>query len=260
MPKPNHLFDHLVDPQNKDRRGLLHLNSSRERLRFSYTCDDGNWATVARLVAQSTMSALTWFPDSNVCFLDATSPVWEALRLAGLGNPTGSTVISNVIAAELSDWLSEPYRNEDRAASIKAAISNETWIKSFRLEGSESLRQAAYYYTNLLGFRRSLARPFRLDGSTFVNTAASDRPITMNAIKDSIGFRAVGLAKKGRNDEEKTGWIKLNDEMHCLTAIVYALTTGRETVILTADADFLEVFYKAQWFIDMHYRAGALLS
>ena len=37
--------------------------------------------------------------------------------------------------------------------------------------------------------------------------------------------------------------------------ILYALRNRRDCMMLTADADFLEVFQKAQWFFDTHYRA-----
>lgn len=56
-------------------------------------------------------------------------------------------------------------------------------------------------------------------------------------------------------DAEGNREINLNDELHCLMAICHSLLTGRESVILTADRDFIEVFWKAQWFFDTHYRA-----
>src|SRR5262249_7428462 len=72
---------------------------------------------------------------------------------------------------------------------------------------------------------------------------------------NTLGPRAQRLAKKGRDDAEATGQTNISDEMHCIMAILYALQNRQRTVILTADADFVEIFYKAQWFFDTHYRA-----
>src|SRR5262249_43058999 len=78
---------------------------------------------------------------------------------------------------------------------------------------------------------------------------------TMNAIKDKVGLRAQRLAKKGLIDAEKKGAINVSDELHCVMVVTHALMRGADSVILTADEDFLEIFFKLQWFLDTHYRA-----
>ena len=65
----------------------------------------------------------------------------------------------------------------------------------------------------------------------------------------------AGLAKKGRIDAEGKGVISISDELHCLMVITNALIRGLDSVILTADEDYVEIFFKAQWFFDTHYRA-----
>jgi hypothetical protein len=106
----------------------------------------------------------------------------------------------------------------------------------------------------LLGERRRLASPLP-NGSTYVGTPAADKCTTMNAIGVQMGRRAQGLAKKGRADAENKGTINVSDELHCLIVITHALLACQESMILTADEDYIEVFAKAAWLIDTHYRA-----
>ena len=68
----------------------------------------------------------------------------------------------------------------------------------------------------------------------------------MDVIKKKIGERAVGLAKKGRDDAELKGAININDEAHCLMVILNALINRRHSVLITADSDYIEIFFKAQ--------------
>lgn len=254
MAKPNHLLDHLLNPKNRDRRSPIISTANSNRLQFGYYGNPGDWSTVADYIAGPVRWPVTWFPDANVAFLEATTPVWDALRLSALGTPNGNTVISGVVEAEMTEWLNAPYRNKDRAVAIKAAMDGETWIRKFRVGTSNPMNLGLYSYTHLLGFRRSLARPCP-DGTTLVDTNAANKSDTMNAIRNKLGPRAQGLAKKGRDDAEANGAINVSDEMHCMMAILYALQNRRDTVILTADADYIEIFYKAQWFFDTHYRA-----
>ena len=48
------------------------------------------------------------------------------------------------------------------------------------------------------------------------------------------------------------------DEALVYLAIEHALTTGRQTLIMTRDADVEEQFFKLVWLIDTHYRAMLL--
>lgn len=153
----------------------------------------------------------------------------------------------------MSEWLSDPRHNRDRAHDIKTAMDNDTWIRKFRMGPSHPLNAVLYSYTHLLGFRRWLAQPLP-DGTTLLGTVAANRSGTMNEIRNKVGARAGGLAKKGRKNAKTGGKINISDEMHCVMAILYALLARRDTVILTADMDYLEIFYKAQWFLDTHYR------
>jgi hypothetical protein len=254
MAKTNPLLDHLLDPENRDPTSAGVVSLDRNRLHYRYLGLYGTWGDIAGLITAPTFAGTAWFPDANVAILDQTAPVWDALRLTSLGSPIGSTVISGVTEFELKEWLNEPYRNRQRADSIKAALEDETWIRKFRMGIGHPLNKALYGYSHLLGFRRSLARR-NADGQTLVETDAADKSRTMNEIRKQFGPRALGLAKKGRIEDEERGVINLGDEMHCLMAIAYALMNHRPSIILTADVDYLEIFFKAQWFIDAHYRS-----
>ena len=162
--------------------------------------------------------------------------------------------MSAVIEHEVSEWLNEPRHHEDRAEAIRIALEGETWIKRFRLGAKSPIYPAIIGYMHLLGIRRSLARP-RINGLTLSDTYPIAKSEIMNAIRNKIGTRAQGLAKKGRIDAENKGFINISDELHCMLVITYALTTGKESIILTADEDLIEIFWKAQWFFDTHYRA-----
>lgn len=253
MAKKNPLVEYLFDPEKRDRPDLISLGHGPERLVYSHFGEPGDWRTVAGFISGLRRWPVTWFPDANVAINDAAAPVWDALRVAGLAAPDGSAALSGVVEAELREWLDDPYRNKERANAIKASLDGSGWIRKFLVSPSHPLNPAMYWYTQLLGFRRGLARACP-DGMTLVGTDAADKAATMNAIREKLGGRAQGLAKKGRNDADRTGFVNVSDEMHCMMVILYALTNRRNAMMLTADADHLEIFYKAQWFLDTHYR------
>jgi hypothetical protein len=257
MGKPNYLLEHFADPKNWDPTNRVPATAGLGRLTLWYAGKPGTWADVARAVTDPRNANAAWFPDANVAFLPATTPVWDALRVAALGCPAGTTILSGVAEAEMQEWLADPYRLKDRAAAIRTALAGRTWVRRFRVANDDPLNVALVDYTHLLGFRRLLARPLP-DGTTFLGAKGADKSASMNAVRNYAGPRALGLVKKGRTDFEATGQVNISDEMHCLMAIFFALRHRRPTVILTADDDHREIFYKAQYLIDMHYRAWLL--
>src|SRR5262249_530042 len=148
--------EHFADPKNRVTCTSILVTPTPNRLQFECYGAIGDWSDVGHLIAKPTHAGVAWFPDANVAFLDATSTVWSALRLAALGQPNGSAVISGVAEYEMTEWLREPYRNRERAAAIRAALESETWVRSFRVASSNPLNKALYGYAHLLGFRRSL--------------------------------------------------------------------------------------------------------
>src|SRR6266542_422018 len=250
--KEKHLLNHLQNPAYRDERDrIVFPGDDDNRLRPTYVVDSGDWRDVTRIIAASARLLTAWFPDANVSILDETAPVWDALRMAALGSSVESTVVTGVLRQE---WLENPRRNKDRAEAILAALANRTWARRFGLEDSSPILPAVLGYVRLLGLRRYLALPTS-DGLTMIGTDPEKKSETMNTIGNEVGHRAQRLAQKGRRDFEKDGEVNINDELHCLIAICHSLLTGRESVILTADEDFIEILEKAQWFFDTHYRA-----
>jgi hypothetical protein len=254
MIKPNYLVEHFHDPRRRDLPSRIAINDNPNRLRFRYLGDHGDWNTVVRFIYDHDRWPVAWIPDANIAFLDGTTPVWEALRASALGNPDGSTVVTGVVEAEMTQWLNSPYHNQKRAADIKAAMDGSTWIRIYRIDPANPYSTALYGYTHLLGFRRFVTQKTD-NGSSLFGTDPADKSGTMNAIHKGLGFRALGLAKKGRKDIEEHGKINISDEMNVLMAVLHALIKKRHSIILTTDPDYVEIFYKAQWFLDTHYRA-----
>jgi hypothetical protein len=250
MSNPNTLFEHFADPTFRDQQAV---GPGRGRLSFTYGKGDGNWETVARIIQQCATTARRWYPDANVAFLPATEVIWEAMRAAGLGTPGGVGALTSVTLAEMDEWLNAPFRLKDRAGNINEAIASNTWLHAVKKPGFP-FGLGIRGYMLLLGERRRLASVLP-NGSTYVGTPAADKCTTMNAIGVRMGRRAQGLAKKGRADAENNGMINVSDELHCLIVITRALVGCQESMILTADEDYIEVFFKAAWLIDTHYRA-----
>jgi hypothetical protein len=223
-------------------------------LHLRYGSIPGGWNNVARLVHASLGHSVSWFPDANVAILDETTGVWEALRLVALGSGGSTAFLTAIVREELREWLEDPHHHVDRSKALRDSLAGGTWARKFNLQPESRILTAILGYVRLLALRRFLARPTP-DGMTMVATDPTKKSETMNAIGNKIGRRAQGLAKKGRIDSEKHGRVNMNDELHCLLAISSALMTGSETIILTSDSDMVEIFYKAQWFFDTHYRA-----
>jgi hypothetical protein len=254
VPKPNYLVAHFSDPRRHDRPSRVAISDNPNRLKFLYLVGKGDWNTVARFIFGRSRWPVDWIPDSNIAFLDATTPVWDALRAVALGNPDGATVVTGVVEAEMTEWLNLPYRNQERAANIKAALDAGTRIKRFLVDRTNPYNTALCGYAHLLGFRRFVTQKTGA-GTTLFDTDPADKSGTMNAIRKLLGPRAQDIAKKGRDDAERHRTINISDEMNVLMAVLYALLAKRNSIILTADRDYVEIFYKVQWFLDTHYRA-----
>jgi hypothetical protein len=248
------LFGHVDNPEFHDPGSALVLPGGNRRLALLRRHLSGGWDAVASVVSDPRNERIAWFPDANVAILDATTPVWDSLRFVALLSKRPSTVFTSIVAHELEEWIQDPHRNADRAQAIRDALTKKTWATTFALEEESKILTGVLGYFALLAMRRALTAPM-WNGQSYVGTDAQEKCETMNAIGKQLGRRAQLLAKKGRIDAEAGRGINAKDEVHCLMAICHALLTGQETMILTADVDFLEIFFKAQWFFDTHYRA-----
>jgi hypothetical protein len=146
---------------------------------------------------------------------------------------------------ELRGWLG---RRPDHPI-LKAIRAKDPAIAVYDEPGASG--QAVFdYYVTLLASRRitlEVAREqFKVEyGREPTPEEASTR------VQQFFGSRGLLLAKKPNPAR--------TDEALVYLAVEHALTTGRQSVILTADADIEEQFYKLFWLIDTHYR-GMLLA
>ena len=257
--KKNHVLDHIRNPAFRDREATDAIwLPEPKRLYLMAERLSGGWSRVAKEIVQRADQRMCWFPDTNVAIRDDAEPVWDAFRLAAMHAREPVAVIGAPVYQELSGWLEDPYRNKARARALRDALSQSeaTWAFGFDLDRDRDqlVFESFYSYIRLFGVRRALAVS-TVDGSSPVGAVSDSMADTMNAIKDNVGTRAQALARKGRKDFEERGAFNINDEALVVLAIAYALGTGVETAIVTTDSDYLEIFYKAQWFLDTHFRS-----
>jgi hypothetical protein len=252
--KRRQLFDHLIAARNLSDKPLLHYAGMSNRLTKTYLINEGTWQDVAHDIDVSVVMGTYWFPDANVALTPAAEIIWEKFRKNSLLLGRPQAIITETVVAEINDWLSNPYHQHKRASEIKRALEHESWLRWLPIDWQPDCTLAVLGYLRILVIRRTLALATS-GGTTLLGTDPNDHAGTMKEIGSKLGPRAQGLAKKGRKDMAKHGALSVNDELHGLFAILHALVTETESVILTTDVDFLEIFQKLFWFIDSHYRA-----
>jgi len=109
----------------------------------------------------------------------------------------------------------------------------------------------AYYWT-LLALRR---HAFDLYGRALVGELGRhpSEDEVRRRVQRAVGERGYLLGKKGLAPEP--GLPPGADDEVVTLAVLYAVTTGLPTLILTKDEDLQEQFYKMIWLLDTHYRA-----
>ena len=159
--RENLLLEHFQNPTFRDEPCRLVLPGRCDRLSTLYHCGPGGWYGVTRIISDSVRFRTAWFPDANVAIRDDAAPVWDALRLAGLGFNGGSALFTGVVCHELREWFDEPRHHHERADAIRTGLMDATWLRKFRLRDYSSILPAVLGYVRLLGLRRGLARPLQ---------------------------------------------------------------------------------------------------
>ena len=187
---------------------------------------------------------LAVFCDTSAFADDAPPALWEAL----LGEP-GRHVITERVREELQPWL-DARPDHPVAQALREAHP----ALGSRPEPAEDEpgRAAFDYYTQLLALRR---RALVLAASAFQEEQGRDpgpgeRAELADWVQRELGERGRLLATKspGRGTDEALVYL----------AVEHAITTGKQTLIVTRDADVEEQFFKLIWLIDTHYRAMLL--
>ncbi len=207
---------------------------------------------LAQVIRDPLNCDIQYFPDANFAIVETNSPVWDALRQAA-----NRTVLAAPVYHELKEWLAAPRRNHALHSHITSALQSvdPQWLTTFGIGNREPVLKAALdHYVSLLLSRRMASKLAEIQ----LRTSGAGEPTrndVMNFCKDQFGLRTQLLAKKGRDDSEEKGHVNVNDEVLVVMAILRAIASGRQTMILTHDRDVLELFYKAIWFFDTHYKA-----
>ena len=203
-----------------------------------------DWSDLIRAVRGS--GDVAWFCDNGV--FDDTTPdaLWDAL----LDAPERLMMTPNVWH-ELKGWMS---RRPGHPVHKAIKGGNDTGF-GFRNppDPREKGRWTFEYYVGLLALRHDaldrMHRAFRRKNGR--DPDGNERRALAAELQTALGDRALSIAKKPAG--------LLTDETLVYLAVEHALTTGRQTVILTKDGDVEEQFFRLLWLIETHYR-GMLLA
>ena len=202
-----------------------------------------DWGEIA--AGLSAERDLAVFCDTSA--FDDTSPqaLWDVL----LDEP-GRLALTERVTVELRPWL-DKRPDHPVARALREHHPGVTERREPRQ--GEPGRRVFDYYVALLSVRRratELARSdFRREHGR--DPEAAEERLLAEDVQRRFGERGRLIATKPAGFQ--------TDETLVYLAIEHALSTGKQTLILTRDADVEEKFYKLIWLIDTHYR-GMLLA
>jgi hypothetical protein len=199
----------------------------------------------ALVAALSAEHELAVFCDNSAFDDDAPPDLWAAL----LSEP-GRLVLTERVNVELKPWL---LKRPTHPVTV-ALLSSDPGIGE-RLEpkSGEPGKRVFDYYMALLASRRNgleIARMVFVRQHGRVPDADEERGLA-DEVQKYLDQRGRLIATKPAG--------KLTDEALVYLAVEHALTTGKQTLVLTRDADVEEQFFKLLWLIETHYR-GMLLA
>jgi hypothetical protein len=237
---------HLNDPRFRDPDDSPPLIASQARdptfiPRLSWRSTpkvDFSWERIAAGIAGS---GVVVFADTSL-FDDVTPPgFWDAL------DDPARLVLTAGVRRELRPWMERrPHHPVVPLLRRKQDAPQDATV--LRLRQSDAF---AYYWT-LLAVRR---QAFSAYAHALVEELGRDpnKEEVGRRVQQAVGERGYLLAKKGLTPGPGSP-AGADDEVVSL-ATMFALTTGRPTMILTKDEDLREQFYKLIWLLDTHYRA-----
>jgi hypothetical protein len=201
-----------------------------------------DWDRIARSL--SAERDLAVFCDNSAFDDSVPREFWEKL----LSEP-GRLVIIDRVDTELRPWLE---RRPDHAVA-RARKEHSSGLGEWHEPGvGEPRRRAFDYYVGLLSLRR---RALVLAAADFRREHGRDpEPAKRSPLADWVQRK---FGERGRLLATKPAGAQ-TDEALVYLAVEHAITTGRQTLILTRDADVEEQFFKLLWLIDSHYRAMLL--
>lgn len=208
------------------------------RLSFSQGEEACNWSHIEKTIRDSALPETTIFLDSS--FFDRREiplSLWEALL-------TRKICFTPLVWKELKDWRENPYANKEIAGNLVRLVNSgdprvefiepKTW--------PDSRREGGRRYIELLMCRKLTGWAAIHEFEKRNGRKPNDDELRQ-FLQKSVQDRGLTLAGKGIADYEKHNFPA--DEELVVGAIINAIFSKRETMILTRDVDLLEQFYKA---------------
>ena len=201
------------------------------------------WAKVVSTIGGS--GDAVFFCDNSIFDDETPAELFDVLLDA-----PGRLMLTPRVWLELRPWLAKRRTHQ----LIKAASATVTGfdLRPEPQPGTPWFR-AFDYYLSLLATRRLTLRVANRIFETEHGRPPeeTDKGVVAGILQKNLGERGYLIARKDGGT--------LTDEALVVLAVEHALSTGRETIVLTKDADVQEQFFKLLWLIETHYR-GMLLA
>jgi hypothetical protein len=228
----------IVQPSGSNDPGFLHRLSWRITPKVPT-----DWGALIEAIGSETQ--IDVFCDTSTFSDDAPDALWEALLAE-----EGRLVITPRVWEELKPWLKiRP------GQALWSAIGERSSGIGFSNDPKpgETGRRVYEYYTSLLRLRRAV-------GAASVNIfrKTHGRDPDADEARELLAEIQKNLGERGRLLAGKPSQV-LTDEALVYLAVTHAIRTGRQTMVLTRDADVEEQFLKLLWLLETHYR-GMLLA
>lgn len=241
------------------------------RLAFSEPFHKKQWSCdgLARFLAEVSNPHLIVFPDTSFFVKEMDQPVWDSLCMR-------SIALAPSVVSELQGWLHNPCHNGWFAEIVAKAIEVQEDQKT--IQALNLLRTSCQYLDRLdwqpYCFSIPPLGPFHECGFTHYRDLLLARKLVGKKVADElrlrlgrepteeevrrelrplVGERGERLAIKGWRDFGKRNYAA--DEDLVVMAVLGAILTGRDTLILTWDTDLQEQFTKLLTTISADYHA-----
>jgi len=220
--------------------------------------NDVSVQTFAESLIRRTTRGSILIPDTGFVSTTIQPFFWKAAAERSLG-------FSQATVAELSGWLSDPHHNKYLDSWLPRSLREceaaelpvQSLFRSTRVMGPvgnvladftvavaerSRFQQFGYdYYVNMLSLRKRLGIAAYSELQDRLGREPSEPELKCH-LNNEYHARVSSLAFKGWKDREKRNY--LADEELVVTAVMTAVVTGRDTIILTRDTDVFDQFAK----------------
>lgn len=175
--------------------------------------------------------------DTRILMVPA---VWQELQNVWMGSPAHNGRVRDILRRDFAD----PNSNHCRFTFFQLPTDDTEVVA------------ATEYYVNLLAIRKKAIDIVAAE----IERRNGRRPTEaelQRACNAHCGERGYQLAARAAKNPNRP--FPFADEELVVTAVMSAMFSGNEVVLLTRDAGVQEQFYKFIWMLDTHYR-GMLLA